>query len=424
MQHRLFSSYSSQILLVLFTAIAARLAFFAYFGAAGQILNNDASDYNRIALNLLGGYGFALDPGSPTAFRPFGYPWFLAFIYAIFPNSVMAVQCIQILLGSLVVIPTYQLGRTLFNPMTAVVASLGVALHPVLWYLTALIAPETIALLASMELLLLAYRLTEKTHRSGWLWLGCALTGAIAILMRPETLLLMLMLPLAHAVQFHREKKRLLILSSALFLAILLAILPPTVRNFNRFHSFIPMPTIGGVTFWGANNASVNGGWVMPTTATWPDDSVPASMRGWEELTEQASQDRFYNASFAWISQHPSDALRLMPKKLVRSWQLSFADETKASTLPPIVTLLNGIFGLIALLGLLVVFFKQSTASWLLAAPIAAWLIKTMAFYGSARQTALVLPIMCLSTGVLIAFILQRVFPTRQQHIFLSKPPV
>lgn len=409
----LLSHYKLQILLIFLIALITRFAFLDYFRAAGQILNNDASDYNRIAFNLLGGHGFALEPGVPTAFRPFGYPWFLAFIYAIFPNSVIAVQCVQILLGSLVVIPTYQLGRTLFNPVTAVVASLGVALHPVLWYLTALIAPETIALLASMELLWLAYQLTEKNHRSVWLWLGCALTGAIAILMRPETLLLVLFLLFAYAWQFRGHAPRLLPLSTALFLAFLLAIMPPTLHNFTRFHDFIPMPTVGGVTFWGANNASVNGGWVMPTAATWTEGPAPASMRGWEELTEQASQDRFYDASFTWISQHPMDALRLIPKKLLRSWQLSFADETKTSTLPSVVGLFNTGFGLTVLLGLLVVAFKQRAASWLLAAPMAAWLIKTLAFYGSARQTALVLPIMCLSAGVFIAFILQRAFPTR-----------
>lgn len=410
---RVSNHYKLQILLVFFLAIAARLLFLNYFRAAGQILNSDANDYNHIAHNLLNGYGFALEPGSPTAFRPFGYPWFLASIYAVFGYSTVAVQGVQILLGSLIVVPTYQLGRALFNPLTAGVASVGVALHPVLWYLTALVAPETVALLASMLFLWLAYYLTRQARPSLWHGLACAFTGAIAILMRPETVLLVLLLPFAYAAQFRQEKARLLTLISALFLALLLAILPPTLRNFRQFHTFIPMPTIGGVTFWGANNASVNGGWVMPTTATWTDGPPPASMRGWPGLTEPASQDRFYDASFAWIIQHPSDAVRLIPKKLARSWQLSFADETRANTLPPSVDLANKLFGLAALLGVLVIFFRQRRASWLLAAPIIAWLLKTMIFYGSARQTSLIVPIACLSTSVLIAALVQRVPSSR-----------
>ncbi|MBC7261092.1 MAG: hypothetical protein H5T63_03680, partial [Chloroflexi bacterium] len=41
----------------------------------------DAAAYDRIAQNLLAGYGFASTPGQPTAFWPPLYPFFLAGLY-------------------------------------------------------------------------------------------------------------------------------------------------------------------------------------------------------------------------------------------------------------------------------------------------------------------------------------------------------
>lgn len=37
---------------------------------------------------------------------------------------------------------------------------------------------------------------------------------------------------------------------------------------------------------------------------------------------------------------------------------------------------------------------RQRAALWLLLTPVAAWLVKTVVFYGSARQTALALPVL------------------------------
>ena len=146
-----------QMLALVVLAIAARVLYLQATHSFGQITNNDAQEYNQIAHNLLGGSGFAFKPGEPTAFRPFGYPWFLATIYATVGDSTTGVHWLQVFLGSVLIVPTYLLARALVSQLAAVIAGLGVALHPVLIYVTALIAPETVALLAEMFLLWFAW---------------------------------------------------------------------------------------------------------------------------------------------------------------------------------------------------------------------------------------------------------------------------
>ena len=80
-------------------AFFARLVFTGWMGWFGRIVNNDAYEYNQIALSLLQGHGFAFGPGQPTAFRPFGYPVFLAAIYATLGPSTTWVHWVQALLG-------------------------------------------------------------------------------------------------------------------------------------------------------------------------------------------------------------------------------------------------------------------------------------------------------------------------------------
>jgi hypothetical protein len=273
----------------------------------------------------------------------------------------------------------------------------------VLLFLTALIAPESVALLAQMVLLWFAYRI--GCEDSGRLLdvVGYGLTGALAILVRPELLAVVWLLPVglilySRSLSFSAQR-----LVAASLLATILAIVPPTARNAAVFRTFIPMPTIGGVTFWGANNAASGGGWVLPSTDTWPDDDPPVSMRGWPGLTEQQSQARFYRASFSWFAQQPGEALALIPRKLVRSWTLSYADVAKSSSVPPVAQLANWGFGLCILTGLIVAWRDHRQTLWLLLAPVFAWLAKTVVFYGSTRQTALALPVLIVFAGLALA---------------------
>jgi hypothetical protein len=90
----------------------------------------------------------------------------------------------------------------------------------------------------------------------------------------------------------------------------------------------------------------------------------------------------------------------LLPRKLLRSWSLSYADEARESNIPAAAAAGNWLFGGLALLGVALSLRSGAAGYWVLYAALLAWLLKTVAFYGSARQTALALPIAILFAAV------------------------
>jgi hypothetical protein len=156
------------------------------------------------------------------------------------------------------------------------------------------------------------------------------------------------------------------------------------------FGELIPASTISGVTFWGGNNPSAEGGWLLPTKDVWNGVDAPDSMRGWDKLSEKQSQDRFMRTAVEWIIQYPVDWIRLLPKKLARSLTLSFSDQQRSFSHPVLsaIYLLGMIFGLLGGLARI----KEFRHYVVLYTLLLFWLVKTLVFYGSARQTILALP--------------------------------
>jgi hypothetical protein len=387
---------------LLLVALAARWLFLILSGSHGQVINHDASDYVRIARSLLAGEGFAFGPGQPTAFRPVGYPFFVAAVYGLVGAQVAALQGLQALLGALLVLPTYALARRLAGPRVALLAGLGVAVHPVLLYLPAVIAPETLAMLLQMWALWFALLVLERTQ---WRWIdlsGYVLASTAAALLRPELLVVSGLVAVGLLVWVGAGSRpvRALVLASGAILVLTLG--PPLVRNWLTFGTFLPFPTIGGVTFWGGNNAAVRGGWIMPTADTWPGEDTPRGMRGWPGLSEGESQARFYRAAFDWMRSEPGAWLALGPRKLARAWTLSWADESRERSVPWAAAVAQAAFGVLVLVGMVLPRHRYRPAWWLLFAPLLGWFVKTVLFYGSARQTAPVLPILCIFAAVAV----------------------
>ena len=101
-------SYLELILLIsiFFNALFLRLTVIYYFSSPPQ---SDAKEYHSIALNLISGYGYSLEPGRPTTKRPPLYPLFLASIYTLLNPDYRKALYVQAILHSILVFP-------IFNP--------------------------------------------------------------------------------------------------------------------------------------------------------------------------------------------------------------------------------------------------------------------------------------------------------------------
>lgn len=378
------------LLTVLIVALGLRVAYLHIAGVWHNPPEYDGIEYDMLAAHLLNGQGFALTEGRPYGFRPPGFPFFLTLLYAVFGRSYLAIRLANAWLGALTCLPIYFFTKRVWHWQTGILASLGVAAHPLLIYFTGMIYPECLMLFLVAVVLLLANHAAQSRWIGGMILLG--LVSGFLVYLRPS----LLAFGLGHAawvwLSYETVKKRLLA-CVVLVIVIVLVIAPWSVRNFLVFDEFVWMATEGGVTFWASNNPLATGGWVEPSPATWLGPDPPRDLRGWPGLTETESEARFWAAAVDWIRGHPAEFLSLLPRKLVRAWSLNFGNEARLADLPAAVSVAYSLFLVVCLAG-----FVLSLAQWrevlVLYLLIAVSTLTTLIFYGSTRQSSvLVLPL-------------------------------
>ena len=108
-----------EIVFIFLAALFLRLAFLAAYDTRPR---KDAVSYDRVALSLAAGNGYAWPDGSPTAARDPGYSFFLSLIYRLFGHDYKAVKIIQCVLGALSCILIYLAACAVFDRQIGFVA--------------------------------------------------------------------------------------------------------------------------------------------------------------------------------------------------------------------------------------------------------------------------------------------------------------
>ncbi len=238
---------------ILLAALFLRLLFWAYFPP--DVTVGDAGwRYLPTALNILNGNGFSLDSVLP--FRPSEacvplYPLFIAAVYAVFgvePAAIVAVQIIIDLLTCLLVaFAAFHLAPVRLKNLSAF-SSLTIygvfSWFTLLWSVKLLTETLTIFLTMLTVALCISALKKEKKEERGEirLWLAAGAAGGLAILTRPDSLLLAAAIILFASIRFsiHPSRKRIFsVLSFCLAAALTLA--PWIVRNYSAFGKFQPL---------------------------------------------------------------------------------------------------------------------------------------------------------------------------------------
>ena len=274
-------------------------------------------EHGRIAENLLSGHGFSIEflgaPLRPTSQQAPFYPYFLAGIYAILgvesSASILAVQLIQCLAGTLLVLAVVWLAWTLVpeSPATGWLAGIGAAVHPTHLYM---VTHLQVALWAALGLTLLLAVVTSS--RFCGTWRGAVVAGVLAGLLLLVEPILALALPIC-AVAFlvndcryglrrsgrlrlhplrdppsrcagqgtclsarragegtggiQPQFRRLLVSSArmaTMAIVAALVIAPWLIRNWHVHHQFVFIKSTFGYAFWQGNNPS-----------SWGTDKIP-----------------------------------------------------------------------------------------------------------------------------------------------------
>lgn len=229
--------------------------------AAAQLssapLARDEIEYHRLALGLLEGSGYALEPDRPITHRPPLYPAFLAGVYAVAGPSPEAARHVQAVVHAGTTLLVAALGRVLFTPAVGLAAAALFAVHPAL---------ETVATLHRESLMVplltgcvLALVLGIRSGRLGWWALGGALAGLLALTNQVYFAFMPALVTLGLADRRVRARWRGLAVAAALALALwlpwqawmLAAGAGPEEQQF-RYHALVfgHFPVLSGSFWW------------------------------------------------------------------------------------------------------------------------------------------------------------------------------
>ncbi len=235
-------------------ALLLRLAFgFIYWTA--KPLTHDEREYLSLASSLADGRGFTYAPrhdlGTAQHFgRAPGYPAFLALLK---PDGAAAetppsIKIVQSLLGAIAVLLIATIARGAAGPAAAAIAAWLAAVYPSFVWLPSYVLSEALYL----PLILGCVVLLAKTGTPRRALLAGALCG-VAVLVRPGTLIF---IPLAAAWLAWRAT---LAKGLGFAFAVLVVLLPWTLRNLNTHGQVVLVASEGGVTFWTGNHPLARG---------------------------------------------------------------------------------------------------------------------------------------------------------------------
>lgn len=359
--------------------------------AEALALNGDQRRYDEIGWHVASGRGFAqVREGKlvPTAFvvGPL-YPLFLALVYKIVGHRPDIIRGLQCVIGVLFCWVLYRLGRLLFDQRIGLLVAGCAAVYPVLirhLYFGGpafLVTENLFAPLLAVSVLAIvrmARRPTVMNQVAAGVCLGLSALMRSSMILFPVALFGWLLL------LRQWPWRRVVGLTVAVTLGMVLTIAPWTWRNYRVFGQFIPLSTQGGLGFWYSNNPQASGGWIGAP--------LPTALAG-EHPDELTTNRAGFQAGWQALRADPGRLPLLLVKKVLVFW-LIFHDTTTWEV--------NWTF---LLLGLLALFgwwgVRHRPAAWLpVIVPCGYFTAISMLFYGDPRFRAPLEPLLILLAAV------------------------
>jgi 4-amino-4-deoxy-L-arabinose transferase-like glycosyltransferase len=366
------------IVAVFVGALVVRILFNVYLvgmDKPGFVFFPDGEEYDAIARSLAAGTGFEVNH-SPNTFRPPGYPFFLAAIYAIGGPGYAVVKIVQSVVGALTCLMIVLIGEQLFSRRVGMMAGVIAAVYPFLVAYTGFLLSETLFVFLSTVFLYALVRLREDP---AWLWVAVAgLVLGVMNLTRPVTLFLPVLLFFWLWVEWG-AKRRAAVIAGMLALWMMVPIMPWTVRNYMVTNSFIPISSHLWSGLYAGNN---------PTIMHDPE-AIGGSIEP-EQLED-------YRAAYLSFLQHylvhePMELLRLELHKLKRFWSVF----PKTTSRDRVISVFS--YGLLLPFFLIGMMFalQRHQKPWLLFFWILNFCLVTLIAHGSTRFRLPVEPVLIL----------------------------
>ncbi len=265
-------------------------------------------------------------------FRPPGYPYFLAGLYALSGQDPIVVRVVQMLIGLASCVLAFLFGRSVFGRgVGLIVAALMSCYWIFIYFEGELLAPVLLIFLLLATLNVLARWLSRTTYTNT---IATGVLLGLSALVRPNALVLA---PIALVwiwwiARRRRDPGRFRVALLGLPLGVLLAIAPATIRNYVVAGDLVMITSNVGVNFYIGNNeytdcvsANVPILGEITTLGSWTCFDEPAIVSAVERIEgrplKSSEVSRFFAAkAFAHIAEHPGRTAELMGKKTLLFW--------------------------------------------------------------------------------------------------------
>ena len=246
----------------------------------------------------------------PSAFRMPLPSMLMGIGFAMFGHKYMVARLVSMVIGSLAAPLMYRFVRRFATQPPALLASLGLILHPVLVFDTARMLSEPYfmtALLLGLDLSLRAYEL--RTMPSG-LWAGLA--WGLAIMVKPQAA------PMAFLIMLYLFARSSWKAATCLAVGVVVVLVPWVIRNTMVMGHPILLATEGGETFLGSNNP-----YILDNPKTWGMWQAPMKIEEYrlrllpiqDEVERNQEQ---YAIAMEYLKANPGVIPKLVTRKLLR----------------------------------------------------------------------------------------------------------
>jgi len=364
-------------------------------------LFGDDLDYVALGKLLAHGGGYELD-GSPTAYRPPGYPLLLSLSFRLFGETLVPVRLAQAAADMISCLLVFSIGKKLFGDRVGLIAAGIFALFPMQILYVSLLMTETVFTLTLLAVVRLCMERRISAGRAllGGLVLGCG------TLVRPTLLLLPCAL---YAGRWGRRESWRSDVRAFLFMGITCTfiLIPWLLRNYDQFGR-LTLTSNTGVNFWIGYHTGTSGSFAYP-----PGNPLLAAEG------EFARADLGMKLGLQFIREHPFLVLETLPKKWAHFFAVDYGLLMSMQFQPDYRAVSNAgiIFSrfswfnillthvpfaavlLLCTLGIVVRARGDTSKLLFLLSPVVYWLIVHLVFFASARYRFPIDPLLMIGSA-------------------------
>ena len=256
-----------------------------------------------------------------------GYSWLVGCLYVLFGSGPLPVRIVQLLLGLVTIAVVYEAARLAGGERTARIAALATALYgPFIFYEENILVASWATFLDAL-LIYATLRAEQAGHAVFRRWLAVGLIWGLAIIARPNALLLVIVLIAALALGA-RGRSVFTRGLAGVFLGAALIVSPVTLRNYLLTGEPVLVTDSGGMNFYLGNGPGARGVFRVPkempradnAAVQFPSFVAAAEKETGHSMTRREANAFWYDKTLRAMATDPAGWLRLLGRKALLFW--------------------------------------------------------------------------------------------------------